>query len=175
MQLLKEFTEKDLKISKQGIDFGMSYKVRQAARAVAIDKNGNLPILFDAEHNIHKIPGGGVDRGETISQALKREVKEESGCSIKVLGEIGLTIEYRNRINILQLSYCWLTQVQGKVVEPQFDQEEIAGGFELKWLKLDEAIKLFKKDKPRGYTGPFMWQRDLLFLQKAKEIINKKK
>lgn len=176
MELLKEFTEKNLGISQQKIDFDLGYKVRHAARAVVIDKNGKLPLLFDAKHNNHKIPGGGVDRGETIKQALKRETREEAGCNIKVIDEIGLIIEYRNGYKILQISYCWLARVEGKIIEPQFDEEELSEGFSLKWINnIDEAIRLLKKDKPREYSGPFMRARDLLFLQKAKELIGKNK
>ena len=171
MELLKEFTEKNLGISRREVDFSLEYRVRQAARAVVIDKNGKLAILFDTRHNHHKIPGGGVNKNEAIKRALKREMIEEAGCSIKILNEIGLIIEYRNKINLLQLSYCWLAQVRGKTMEPRFDKREIANGFKLEWLAPNQAVKLFKKDKPRGYSGHFMWARDLLFLQKAKELI----
>jgi len=173
MKLLKTFTEKDLGISNAGIDKNIKYQKRQAARAVVIDNENNTALLFDAKHNHHKIPGGGVDAGETIEEALHREVKEEAGCEIKIIKEVGQTVEYRNQINLKQTSYCWLAKVKGKKFAPKFEAAELANGFKLEWIKLDKAIKIFKQDKPQKYFGFFMCQRDLLFFLEANKILNK--
>ncbi|MFH1890591.1 MAG: NUDIX domain-containing protein [Candidatus Kuenenbacteria bacterium] len=171
MELIREITEKSLKIGNRAENFNTPYTLRKAARAIVFDKNGKIPIIFDPKHNHHKIPGGGVDKGESLMQTLKREVKEEAGCDIHVIDEIGIVIEYRNKIKILQISYVWLAKLKGKAGEPEFDKEEIAEGHKLKWVSPKEALKLFKNDKPRLYNGHFMWKRDYELLKLGGKMI----
>ena len=56
------------------------YKPRTAARAV-LKKDGRIALLHVTKHNYYKLPGGGVDEGESIEQALERELLEEVGCA----------------------------------------------------------------------------------------------
>ena len=50
-------------------------------------------------------------------------------------------------------------------------------GLEIKWVTLDEAIKIFENDKPEDYTAKFIQMRDLEFLKeefsKLKQLIAK--
>ena len=60
----------------------------------------------------------------------------------------------------------------GKVIEkgqPDFTSGELAEGFELVWLSLDDAVAKLKKDKPLNYEGKFIQERDLRFLEEAKK------
>lgn len=43
-----------------------NFKVRKAARAIVFDKDKNIGILFVANHNYHKLPGGGIEDGEDV-------------------------------------------------------------------------------------------------------------
>jgi len=52
-----------------------------------------------------------MNPGETIEENLVREIREEVGADIMILDEIGITIEYRNSANLLQISYCYLAKV----------------------------------------------------------------
>lgn len=171
MELLKEITEKDLGISQETISETIKYKLRRAARAVVLDDDNKVAIVWSGYTNHHKIPGGKIETGEDVIEGLKREIKEETGCQAETISEVGLIIEYKNQFEELHLSYCYLLKVLGEKGEPQFTAEEKERGFALKWVSLDEAIKLFENDKPEGYWGKFMWQRDFDFLLKAKEII----
>jgi 8-oxo-dGTP pyrophosphatase MutT (NUDIX family) len=144
---------------------------RFASRAVAFDENNLVSILFVSKFNYHKLPGGGIDKGENIEEACKRELIEETGCEIEIGHEIGIVTERRKEWNFDQTSYCFL----GKVIkkgEQHLEQDEINDGFELVWLTLDEAIKTLKKDKPQNYEGKFIQERDLVFLEEAEKIIH---
>ncbi|MFH1398840.1 MAG: NUDIX domain-containing protein [Candidatus Woesearchaeota archaeon] len=72
---------------------------REASRAVLFDK-GLVPLLFVSKFNYYKIPGGGIDPGEDRKKALIREVQEETGCKIKLTGEVGKIIECRAEHNL---------------------------------------------------------------------------
>lgn len=147
-------------------------KIRKAARAVILDENGLVPMLFVSRRNFHKLPGGGVDAGENLMEALIREVKEEVGCEIEVMKEVGTILEFRSKWNLKQTSYCYIGKATSKGV-PKFTDNEIEEGFQLIWLPLEEAIAKITNDTTDDYEGGFILQRDLIFLKKAQQIINK--
>ncbi len=168
MELIKEIYEKDLKLNDENLN--IAYRIRKASRSIVFNDSGKIAILYVSKNNYHKLPGGGIEPGEDIKKALKREVMEEVGVNIDVLGEIGTIIEYRNKFEQLQISYCYFSKVKGDIKKPSFTEEEKNNGFILKWVDLDEALSLLEKDTPDNYVGKFIQYRDLLFLKNAKVI-----
>ncbi|MBZ9609862.1 NUDIX domain-containing protein [Clostridium estertheticum] len=172
MELIKEIYEKDIGYNYENID--ITYKLRKASRAVVLNNSRKIALLYVSKNNYHKLPGGGIEAGEDRNIALNREVMEESGVNIDILGEVGTIIEYKNMQNILQISYCFYSKVKGYIKQPSFTDEEIDNGFQLKWVALDEAILILENDTPDNYIGKFIQIRDLLFLKKAEGILKSK-
>jgi len=170
MKLLKEFKDPDFKDNS-------NVKLREAARAVLFDKNGLVPILYVASGKFHKLPGGGIDDGETKEEALVREILEEVGAKIKIESEIGKIIEYRSDKNfkwgsdMKQISYCYIGKILSKE-KPKFTEKEMIEEFELAWMTLDKAIETFEKDQTSTVEGKFIVSRDLTFLKEAKKILS---
>lgn len=150
-----------------------SYNIRKASRGVVLNEQNQVAILHVTKKNYHKLPGGGLEGSETLYDALNREVLEEIGAKIKIINDIGLIIEYRNQFNQLQFSYCYLAKVVGEIKQPSFTSHEQKHGFVRKWVTLDEAIKTLSNDQPADYMGGFIQKRDLAYLLKAKEMLNK--
>ena len=148
-----------------------NYRARTAARAVLRNKD-KIALLHVTRHNYYKLPGGGVDEGETIRQALVREVAEETGCTLKARDELGEILEHRSQQEIVQTSHCYLADVE-TVGKPEFTEKEIGDGFELVWVSFDEAIKLLKESQPDNYSGKFIVMRDLKFLEEARRFFSK--
>ena len=69
MKLLKHIEDKPLEKDKK-------VKKRFAVRAVLIDEKGHTPVVFASKMNYHKIPGGGIEKGENKIEALTREIYE---------------------------------------------------------------------------------------------------
>lgn len=61
----------------------MSSHIRVSARGIVINKDRILLNEFGGG-KYYNIPGGGVEPGETVKQAVIREVLEESGLSVTV-------------------------------------------------------------------------------------------
>ncbi|MEW9097137.1 MAG: NUDIX domain-containing protein [Clostridiaceae bacterium] len=168
MNLLKEIYEKHIGISEKTED--VNYKIRKAARTISFDESGKIAILYVSKDNYNKLPGGGIEKEENIIEALKREVSEEVGTDIEVLGEVGTIIEYRDEFKQLQIFYCYYSKVKGEIGKPNYTEEEINSGFKLKWMSIEDAINFLEKDEPDNYMGKFIKERDKTFL---KEFIDK--
>lgn len=166
MELLKEIFDKPMGTEE--------IKTREAVRAVIFDEDGLIPMLYVAHFKYHKIPGGWIDSGENMQVALAREILEETGCTATILEEVGKIVEYVSEWNWMQTSYCYL----GKIVEKwksNFTENELKGGFEIQRMSIDDAIAAVKNDKPDNLKGRTVQARDIIFLEKAKEILNLKK
>jgi len=105
--------------------------------------------------------------------ALVREVKEEVGSEIEITKEVGEIIEYRSIYNLKQISYCYLGKITSKG-SPNFTEKELSQGFKVVWLSLNDAISKVENDKPEHYEGFFIQKRDIVFLKKAKQILQTK-
>jgi 8-oxo-dGTP pyrophosphatase MutT (NUDIX family) len=169
MKLLKTITNQDI-FPESNMDQQIEYRIREAARAIVFDRDNNIAILNVTKLHYHKLPGGGIEKGEDIFEALNREMIEEIGCQIEVTGELGQIDEYRDEIKLYQKSYCYVAKVDGEKGTPQFVDDEIVNGFEIMWVKLDEAIKILSGDITQDYAGKFILMRDLIFLNEVKII-----
>ena len=148
-----------------------TYRIRKASRAVVMNDRDEIALLFVTKGNYHKLPGGGIKSGETIYDALKREVEEEVGAFLEDIKELGITVEYRCKDNLLQMSYGYIAKATGELKDPMFTDNEINEGFVLRWVPIQIAIEILKQDMPANDTGKFIQQRDLEFLLKATELI----
>lgn len=169
MELLNEICNKE--ITGEETVMSIAYNLRKASRSIVFNKNNQIALLYVSKHKYHKLPGGGVENTENIKETLKREVMEEVGVNVLIGDEIGAIIEYRDEFRQLQISYCFFSKVVGEVTTPNFTESELLNGFELKWVTLDEAIILLSNDVPDDYVGKFIKKRDLIFLNRAKELI----
>lgn len=168
MELLREITEKDIGITPPSN--GECTHVRNAARAILYDDDGKIALLYVAGDNYYKLPGGGVEDGESIEAALHREAMEETGAAIEITGEVGMIVEKRNAYQTTQISYCYIAKVVGTVAQPSFTESELSDGFAADWVSPREALMLIKNSVPQGYHGKFIQIRDMAFLTKAMEI-----
>ena len=138
---------------------------RHGVRAI-ICKDGKYAMqrALDREY---KIPGGGIDKGETDSDALYREVREETGMIIAQSKSeyIGEVLEYRrdifdNNKRFIQHSRFYKCYVTDEVTELSLTQSEIEKGYTLEWADLDTIIR-----NNEAMQNDFWMIRDTRFLK----------
>lgn len=75
------------------------YPIRLRSSALILKENAVLLIEFTDENGKHyNLPGGGVEAGETLTQAISREAREEASVEVAV-GEVAFLYEYAPHLN----------------------------------------------------------------------------
>ncbi|OGE35220.1 hypothetical protein A3C32_02750 [Candidatus Daviesbacteria bacterium RIFCSPHIGHO2_02_FULL_41_14] len=155
MKILSTITQADIfpgQISTPAKQMG---ELRQAVRVVLLDKDGKVALGFyppkeNYPNEEYELPGGGVDEGESITDALARECLEEVGCKIKDVKELGVIKESGVGKNIKhdQDTYCFMALVDGEKGEPQYTEREKQDLCEVRWMPLNEAFEKISNQEP---------------------------
>ncbi|MBU0998425.1 NUDIX domain-containing protein [Patescibacteria group bacterium] len=156
--LIKEISDLDFDPNHKMGDIN-DYSIRKAARGILIN-NGKIALLNVIKINYHKLPGGGVEKDESINEAFKREVMEETGCKCEILDQSGIIIEWRDQFKLIQISYVFVGKVIGKIGKSKLEQGEIDKGFKLEWIPFEKIDKVLKKDNSSNHEGKFIQIRD---------------
>ena len=118
---------------------------RTAVRGVVI-RNGKLLVTEDKYGEL-KLPGGGMEAGETDKETLIREVQEESGYKVKpeTIRPFGSVIEIRKSIKEEMIwhqeSRLYFCDVFDEIGERKLTPHEIRFEYQTSWYTLDQAIK----------------------------------
>lgn len=148
-----------------GLEGMSSSKPRKTARAILINEEGKYAVMFAEKFNLHTLPGGGFEDDETESDALIREILEETGCTCDSINPLGIVSENRCHTDFTSLSYYFVVQTKGKNTKPDLTDAEIENGTRLKWCTLDEAIHLIKDCKHDTNQKRFLQARDVMALE----------
>ena len=69
--------------------------IRNSARCLLINQNQEICLLYSRARDYYAIPGGGIEPGESLLQALSRETLEETGYLLENPKPIGNIHEQR--------------------------------------------------------------------------------
>lgn len=149
---------------------------RQIVRAIIVDEQQNYYFVKVHRDDIFgagtfiETSGGGVEAGEDLTTALKRELKEELGAHVNILCKIGTVNDYYNLIHRHNINNYFLCRVDS-FGEKHLTQEEI-DDFHLSTLKLtyEEAVDAYEKQTDTK-LGQLITNRELPILRYAKELI----
>lgn len=124
--------------------------MRVSARAI-IFQEGKLLTMFRRKFNsgelteYYVIPGGGQDDGETLEEAVTRELKEEMSIDIKVVSFLGNEVDKMGEANYF---YCEILSGTPKLGGEELERNSQENYYEPRLLKLEdiETVNLYGKN-----------------------------
>ena len=90
---------------------------RQIVRAVVVDDEDSyyfVRAVRDDEFGaatLIETAGGGVEPGEALESAIRRELREELGAEVEILAGIGVVSDYYNLIHRHNINHYYLCRV----------------------------------------------------------------
>ena len=153
---------------------------RMIVRAIVVDDEGYFYFVrADRDDDfgravVIETAGGGVEPGEDMSEAIKRELNEELGAEVEVICKIGVVSDYYNLIHRHNINNFYLCRAVS-FGEKKLTDDEI-NYFHLSTLRLtyDEAIQEYAKNRD-SMLGRIIANRELSILIRAKEILDELK
>ena len=149
---------------------------RQIVRAVVFDGDGMFYFVRaqrDDEFGkatLIETSGGGVEPGEDLDDAIRRELKEELGAEVEIVCRLGLVSDYYNLIHRHNLNNYYLCRAVS-FGKPHLTRDEIED-FHLSALKLpyEAAVNEYER-RSTTKLGRLIASRELPVLKRAKEIL----
>ena len=150
---------------------------REIVRAIVLDEAGYFYFTrVDRDDEIERAAyietsGGGIEKGEDERTALARELQEELGAAVEVLGKIGVVSDYYNLIHRHNINHYYLCRVRS-FGDRHLTEEEL-DRFHLSTLRLryEEAAAEYEL-RTDSKLGRLLKQRELPVLKRAKELLD---
>lgn len=171
----------EIKLSLQDDQWAYEYTdhQRQIARAIVVDEDGWFYFIRaqrdDAFGNCALIEtsGGGVEDGEKLTDAIRRELKEELGAETEILCKIGVVEDDYNLIHRHNVNHYFLCRALAFGEKHLTEQEKTQ--FRLTTLKLryEDAVREYEACA-NTKLGKLLYRRELPILQRAQELLKNK-
>ena len=151
---------------------GLSTKApRITARAIVKNQDGLYAVMYADKFKLHSLPGGGVEDGEDVLTALRREVYEETGCVCDEIQKLGIVAENRASLDYTQSNYYFVvttTHTPGKnhLTEAEQDSRTV-----VEWHTFDEMVRLINEQEFDRVQGKYLKARDVAALREYAKLV----
>ena len=169
---------KELNLQLKDTEWPLEYidHDRKIVRAIVFDDQENYYFVRAKRDDdfgkatLIETSGGGVEAGEDLETALKRELKEELGAEVEIMHKIGIVSDYYNLIHRHNINNYYLCKVTS-FGEKHLTRDEIED-FHLSTLRLSyrDAEKEYQKCAETK-IGKLITDRELPVLRRAKVLL----
>lgn len=169
---------KELNLQLKDTEWPLEYidHDRKIVRAIVFDDQENYYFVRAKRDDdfgkatLIETSGGGVEAGEDLETALKRELKEELGAEVEIMHKIGIVSDYYNLIHRHNINNYYLCKITS-FGEKHLTRDEIED-FHLSTLRLSyrDAEKEYQKCAETK-IGKLIADRELPVLRRAKVLL----
>lgn len=169
---------KELNLQLKDTEWPLEYidHDRKIVRAIVFDDQENYYFVRAKRDDdfgkatLIETSGGGVEAGEDLETALKRELKEELGAEVEIMHKIGIVSDYYNLIHRHNINNYYLCKITS-FGEKHLTRDEIED-FHLSTLRLSyrDAEEEYKKCAETK-IGKLIAARELPVLGRAKVLL----
>ena len=150
---------------------------RQIVRAIVFDDDGRfyfVRVRRDDQFGhatLIETSGGGVEPGEELTDAIRRELKEELGVEVEIVQKIGVVSDYYNLIHRHNINHYYLCRAIA-FGDKHMTQDEIEC-FHLSTLRLtyEEAVADYETHAD-SRLGRLLKNRELPILRRAGTLLH---
>ncbi len=119
-------------------------RIRIGARGIIVGDDGLIGVFNKQNKNEYKLPGGGVDEGESLEDAFIREVLEETGYLVEINKKLGIITENRSSDNFKQISHVYVANLIKNTGNLNLTEKEIDEGGVFIWMDPKDAYEKIK-------------------------------
>lgn len=166
MKLIKTITDKCFIDS----DIISESKPRRTVRTILKNEEDKIALMYMAKYNIYMFPGGGIEDGEGLEEALRREILEETGCSCRIIKELGYIYENRGALDYTQESFYYVTEKIGEQAEVMLTEDEEENMTSYNWYSIEEAHERLLNSVHETLQQKFLQARDLAVLDEYRNM-----
>ncbi|MDF2484005.1 MAG: ADP-ribose pyrophosphatase [Herbinix sp.] len=167
MKLIRTITDQDFLAS----NLMSEAKPRDTVRTLLFNEEGKIAVMHVSRYQLYSFPGGGVESGESLEEALKREILEETGCCCEIIQELGYIKENRGLLDYTQQSYYYVTQKLGEAQKPILTITEVNNGTSYAWYEINEVMNLLMLTAHETLQQKYLQARDLAALEEYLTIV----
>ena len=147
---------------------------RKVVRGVVYNDNFEIAVLYlhtvdetFGERDLFETPGGGVEKGEKLIDAFRREIYEEVGATLDNIVELGRVIDYYNQIYRRNDNHFYLAHIKS-LGERHLVEYEKKWNLALRFMSIDDAIEAYENTRRDLPVNNLVRARELPVLKLAK-------
>lgn len=144
--------------------------VRPSVRGIVL-RTDRVAMVHSLKYDYYKFPGGGIEPGESQTETLIREVREEAGFEVlpETIREYGRVYRVQKSDQpsysmFCQENYYYLCEVSSEIQPQKLDDYEREEGFTLEFVTPEAAIRT-NREHPHGPANQTMLEREALVLE----------
>lgn len=173
---MKDVNELKLYLEDKEWEYTYTDHDREIVRAIVVDDDGYFYFARLDRDDIFEpcvvieTSGGGVEKGEDLQEAIKRELLEELGAKVEIIDKIGVVSDYYNLIGRHNINHYFLCKALS-FGKNHLTEDEV-NAFHLTTLKLkyEDAVAYYQKNLT-SKLGRLIFNREMPILKRAKEML----
>lgn len=150
---------------------------RPIVRAILFDDEGLFHFVHAVRdddfggNTIIETSGGGVEPGEDLFEAIRRELHEELGAEVEIIGKIGVVSDYYNLIHRHNINHYFLCKLISIGESDMTEDEKTIFHLEPLTLPYEDAVAEYERCAETR-LGRLLYAREMPILKRAKEMMD---